>query len=54
MNAHRIARSVLKDMKAWEDRLHGNPDLEPWVVRMLYVLPAQAAVFLGFAFGGLV
>lgn len=50
----RIALSVLKDMKLWEDRLLGNPPLEPWVARMLYSLPATAAVFLGFAAGGMV
>lgn len=50
----RIARSVLKDMKLWEDRLLGNPPLEPWVKRMLYAPAATAAVFLGFAVGGLV
>ena len=47
----RISRSVLADAQAWHDRLWGNPELEPWVARMVYAPAAVAAVFFGLAFG---
>lgn len=48
----RIALSVLADAQAWHDRLHGNPELEPWVKWMARVPLGMAAVFLGLGIGG--
>lgn len=47
----RIALSVLADLQAWHDRLHGNPDLETWVKWMVRVPLGTAAVFFGLATG---